>query len=261
MRAYVKDDDLNFIDVLKRVIISNIKFLFKFPITPKRILNATAIWMEEVYQITIRQSRRRPLEDYSESTQEIIRVLSKLNTHKDDFWIKYIVDIWETDQAYRNRGQDALQELNKQNLEKNPRKEVLRLFDLVESREIIGGQKPKMAFLRKILWIMLWFPRIKKIAKEFLDELNLSRINVSIEDRYWMANKWDYNYEGKTFDERMAWKEKEDESYVEPETLPERPQIAVNPPNKAFYALNSQEARKMCEGLAKVMMDNWKENQ
>lgn len=263
LRAHPRDIDLHFVDILKRAIITNIRFAVKFPITPKRLENAIFAWMGEIYDATFRNipGERKREDEYSQSSQEIRRSLERINSYGDNRWVSYIVEIWETDQAYRNRGQDALQELNKIRLKVNPRKEILRVWDLVISREVAGGQIPKMKAMRKVLWLLLWSKRFRNLITGFLMELDINEIKISIEDRYWMANRFDYNYEGKSFEERMDWKTEEDKNWVRPEKKPEVPRIGINPPNEAFYKLTEKEAEGMAEEAKQALIKSWKEKQ
>ena len=84
---------------------------------------------------------------------------------------------------------------------------------------------------------------------------------MDISDRYWVSNKFDYNYEGKTYEERIAWREQEDKDWIRPEIPPEKPQIGVYPPNEAFYKLSKKEAQTMAEATQKALMQNWEQNQ
>ena len=217
--------------------------------------------MGDIYAADDYQAHNRFVpEQYSQSTKEIVRVLSTLNPYENKEWISYIAAIWETDLAYRMRGQDILQELNKENLKKNPKKEVFRLVDFLERREIadMGGQMPKIKILKKALKIALIFPRIKSAIRSFLEELNLEEIKLDINDRYWLSNKFDYNYEGKTYEERMVWRTEEEKDWIRPEPVPEKPRISINPLNQEFFSLNEEEAEKMAEGAKKAIMDAYK---
>lgn len=272
LRAYPRDIDLHFVDLLKRAVISNIRFLVSFPITPRRFQEAIFVWMGELYDSTFRPHERRQEDEYSQSSREIRRALRKVNPSSrlnmermdgslDDRWISYGVEIWETDQAYRNRGQDGFSLLNKENLKKNPRKEILRIWDTVMSREVMGGQVPKMKAMRKVLLVLLWSPRIRNLITAFFMELDLNEIKISIEDRYWMANRFDYNYEGKTFEERMDWKAQEHENWIPAGKKAEIPHIGINPPNEAFYKLTGREAAVMAEEAKQALIKSWKEKQ
>ncbi len=263
MRGYPKGQDLHMVDVLKRVIISSIRLLETKPFTPKRFLAGIAKWMGEVYRASFRVAEQKEEKEYTESSNEVRRVLLKLNPYEDSDWVKYIVEIWETDQAYRFRPQDIIPETDFIALGKNPRKEILRLLDLVYSREIIGGQHPKISAVRKVLKIVLLFKSFRNPIVSFLKELDMDKIRLNVNDRYWCANKFDYNYEGKSYDERMAWKNEEDKNWERPVEAvePEKPRIAINTPNEAFYKLAEQEAKNMCDSTAKALMENWRKMQ
>lgn len=250
-------DALHFVDIMKRLIISSMRFVVKVPLTPKRFTNAIASWLGEMYASVFRgASEERPEGDYSQSSREFLRTLRAINTHTDDKWCRYLTEIWETDMAYRNRGQDIFPLVDLDALEKNTRKEVLRLFTITCEREVRGGQLPKMAALGKILRVALFFPRFRRMMRAFFFELNMDEIKVSIEDRYWNANKFDYNYEGKSYGERMVWRAEEEKGWKPLVVAPEKPRITVNEPNKAFYDLPTEDAEKVAEEVKQALLAN-----
>lgn len=261
MRGFPLGLDLHFVDILKRVVISSVRLIVKLPFTPKRLLQGISIWMGEVYRATFKEQNRKELVKYCISSREVRRVLLDLNPFEDSDWVRYIVEIWETDQAYRFRGQDIFPEVDKESLMKTPRKEILRLADLLASREIIGGQTPKIAAIRKILSFALLFKGFRNPIKSFLEALDMEKIKFTINDQYWCANKFDYNYEGKTYEQRMAWRNEEDKNWISPTIEPEKPRLAVNQPNQAFYDLPKAEATKMAEEVSKALIENWKTQQ
>jgi hypothetical protein len=248
---------------LKRVLLETPRFILSFPVTPKRLLNGLAKWMGEIYWADVDTRDGNRFGNLSVTSKEILRVLTKLNTYANDYWCRYIVAIWDTDQAYRNRGQDLLPEVRLNDLIKNPRKEILRVIDILIQREKgitgVSNQVPKALLLKKLAWWLLLVPRFKRMVVAFFKELNVEEIKITIEDRYWMSNKFDYNYEGKTFKERMEWRKKEDEDWIKPELPAEKPRIEINPPNLEFYQLNETEAKNMCQGMANALMENWRQ--
>ncbi len=109
----------------------------------------------------------------------------------------------QSDSAYRLRSQDGLSNLNKVSLKENPRKEILRLFDLVMSRE--NTIRHKVGQLRKLASALLLFPPILKIAYDYFNELDVSQFQPDEADRYFVARIQGYNFEGKGIEERRAW--------------------------------------------------------
>jgi hypothetical protein len=263
LRGFPTEINLHLVDCLKRPVIANIKFVTRPRFSIDGIVRAVAEWMDSIYMAVFREKYQRPDGDYSQSSREILRVLRKLNPFPFEGWIKFIVDIWEGDMAYRTRGQDGLGELDKEKLRKNPRKEILRLFNLVSGREsnIVGGQRPKMDAIRKMLWLALLSRKIVKKIATFLEEIDIEQVRFDINDKYWLANKFDYDFEGKTYEERMEWKREQEKDWIPPKVPPELPRIAINPPNKAFYDLKAEEASEMIVGTAKALRDDWLKHQ
>ena len=114
----------------------------------------------------------------------------------------------QSDSAYRIRPQDGLSNLDKAKLNENPRKEILRLFDLVMARDNTIGFKVNQ--LRKLASLLLLFPPILNIAYDYFNELDVSQFQPDEADRYFYSRIQGYNFEGKSIEERRAWADKID---------------------------------------------------
>ena len=261
---YPKQEDLGYVDTLKRVIIAGVRFLASKPFTVHRLLRGIKAWLGDIYAADHSQHPNRfPEEDYSEAAKEFLRALISTEPTEYIGWCYYLTAIWNTDQAYGLRGKDVLQNLDKNALQKHPVREIMRLVDLSIQRELTPwgpGVSDKTKTAKNILRIALFSKTIRDQMSDFLTDLNAEKMQFTTEERYWLANKFDYNYEGKSYEERMAWKEKEDEGWVAPQKEQEKPRLAINPPNKAFYELNEPDAKKMCEEAGRILFNNWKEN-
>ena len=106
----------------------------------------------------------------------------------------FIGTLVQFDSAYCWRPQDALSNLDKEKLKKSPRKEVLRLFDIAIERE--SQIKDKIQLFRKFASIILFVPKVRKFAKEYLMELDLEKIKPDTDDDYWAGRRAGYNWKG-----------------------------------------------------------------
>ena len=93
-----------------------------------------------------------------------------------------------------NGGKIYLSNLDKEKLKKSPRKEVLRLFDIAIERE--SQIKDKIQLFRKFASIILFVPKVRKFAKEYLMELDLEKIKPDTDDDYWAGRRAGYNWKG-----------------------------------------------------------------
>jgi len=136
---------------------------------------------------------------YSQPTKEIRRVLTnKINEQL----VNGISIIVESDSAYRYRMQDVLPLLNKENLLKNPIKEICRLLDILIERDE-EYMKEKWKKVKKFVKLVLIVsPKIKKLVVNILMEINIDEIKFSKEDIYWVNEFGKYNYFGKTLEQR-----------------------------------------------------------
>lgn len=110
----------------------------------------------------------------------------------------------EFDDAYRYRFQWVLAQFNK---EENVIKEIKRLLLLVAEHEIEGEQYPKKenrkyyrlrdraVALSKIVTFLKLEKTTYRFIKEFIEEVDLKEIELSIEDKYHAVSKTNFNWE------------------------------------------------------------------
>ena len=137
-------------------------------------------------------------DSYSQPVKEIRRVCGVLKI--DQNFLDAISLIVEFDSAYRYRVQDIISELNKENLIKNPKKEILRLLDIINSRERTFN--PRWNQIKKIVKVGMYIPKFRKTIVSFLKEINIDEIKFSKEDIYWTNKDFSYCYRGLTATER-----------------------------------------------------------
>jgi len=216
--------------------------------------------MGDIYSADTNQHPDRfKLDDLASPSQEILRCLILTEKTDDTRWCWYLTVVLDTDLAYGLRLRDVLQELNKEALKKNPKREIIRLVDICIARDKVIREK--LVMMRRLLKIAFLSKEFRNIIVTFLENLDIEKIRFDLNDKYWLANKFDYNYEGKTYEKRMVWKNAEDKDWKFEEIAPEKPRIAINPPNQAFYDLTAEEAQTMIVETAKVIRDDWVKHQ
>lgn len=264
LNSYPQQEDLNYLDTIKRVLMATMRFIASVPITPHKIITELQRWMGDIYSADHAQRPNRFLcENWVESTNAILDALVSCNTFENDEWCYYLAAIWDGDLAYRFRGMDVFQNLDKENLQKTPKREIMRLVDIAISRENNEVVRDKIKMARRILKIALLSKEFKNLAIKFLSMLDVVKMNFDMNDRYWLANKFDRNYGGKTYEERMTWRVEEDKDFAPEKQKKEKilPRIAINPPNQEFYDLKPDEAQEMIVGAAKALRDDWLKHQ
>lgn len=253
LRAFPVSDQLNAVGLVKRAVIATMRL--------KPTLKGILRWLGDIYGGDYGDNLKQPLERLSPATRELYRALTVINPIKEDGWIKLVTMIFDTDMAYRTRGQDMFSELRKP----VTRDEVLRLFRLVTSREVpeysadedTKSQLRKMRMMYRLLKIATLIPPYRKFIINIFKGIDPEKMKFDINDRYWLANKYDYNFEGKTYEERMKWKEEEDKTYIPIEKPPLKPDIHILQPNQAFYNLTRNEAEQMAEKTRKFIIENY----
>lgn len=103
--------------------------------------------------------------------------------------------ILEFDNAYRFRFQDIIGELDKEALQKNASKELIRLLTLMQSREKEQTVKDTWTLLKTFLPYALFLNRgIKKKIVAILSSLDLSLVRFSKEDKNYCIPRKDYTF-------------------------------------------------------------------
>lgn len=115
---------------------------------------------------------------------------------------------FEYDNAYRWRLQDLAGETTLEALLDNLPKELNRLIGILESRETveIGGKIDLTLRFKNAIVPLVWawrIPALRKRLKNALKELDLQSMRMDEADIYHSNNYADYNFKGKTIDERM----------------------------------------------------------
>jgi len=162
-------------------------------------------WLGYIFEINMVLLKE---EHYSQPTKEVRRVLKgKI----DQRLLDAIALIIESDMAYRYRFQDIVSEINKDAFEKNPIKEIKRLFEIMKSRELLLESASNK--FKRFVPILLFYLRINrgltKQIKDIVRDLNIDEIKPSIEDIYWMNYPSGYNYRGLSNEVRKKLYEQE----------------------------------------------------
>lgn len=150
-------------------------------------------------------------EYYCKSGKEIYRAFGEVisDTGDDDrLWefLKYFCHIWEFDHMYRYIGQDLLGELNKEALNRNPRKEILRLIDIGIQRTKLDDKFIKTKWKKLRLLISLGMLLRRDLFKElimFLKEVNKEKVQLDDGDYCHCLRRINYNFKGKSLYEKI----------------------------------------------------------
>jgi hypothetical protein len=131
-------------------------------------------------------------EYWQRPVRELRRVLLK---HFPQELADAVVMVIEYDNAYKLPLQDILPEFNKANLTGyfSARREIMRVCDIFYQRGDIGYQQ-KITALRSMLSIALLIPKINKLARDILLELDMDKVRMNDDDKYWASHRVDYKY-------------------------------------------------------------------
>ncbi len=134
----------------------------------------------------------------------VFNFLATLGVYSDTAYVtgKIFANIVEYDDAYRYRLEDIMAETTITKLYLNPRKEFLRLLDILISRENPGDVIFKVKKLRKLLSVFFRLPKVRKALQNTVLHMTLENLQPDEPDKYWMNMRGDYNFGGIPFKDR-----------------------------------------------------------
>jgi hypothetical protein len=129
-----------------------------------------------------------------------ILIKSKIDETNSRQLAEHLSYVIEYDTAYKTRLQDLFNETTPDKI--TTRKEIKRLLNLFVSR----NKDKDVIKYKKFVFILtfaLLIPKVKRIFKESLAHINWKNLCPDEIDKYWMSMKVEYDYEGKTLEERL----------------------------------------------------------
>lgn len=119
-----------------------------------------------------------------------------------------LATIFQNDDAYTTPAQDVLSETTKEELLKNPRKEILRLARIYQERsKAINGDGnsagDRILSVAKALSLLLYIPKFKKAFRFALENVNFDWFQYDAWDWYWALTRKDYNSFGIPWEKRV----------------------------------------------------------
>lgn len=143
------------------------------------------------------------------SLKKITRIFIEqlgLKFSEDTMWnIQHsIVSIFEYDDAYRFRFQDIFTEASHSALISRPYREIRRLAKIAKKRENTHAVRAIGTF-SQLLSVMVLYPPVRRAFKRAIRSLTVDefkKLQLDNADRYHVLMRGDYNYTGRTFEER-----------------------------------------------------------
>lgn len=148
---------------------------------------------------------------YCDAIRELYRAFSEgfdpdEKTHEFRIQVRDLVCMFlEFDNAYRYRIQDVLPELDKEALRKHPRRELIRLCDLMASRETTQEIRDTWKLLKICAEYYLLFDRkTLRLVVDTLSRIDLEKITLSVEDKQFCRPRTDYNFKFVTEEKNVS---------------------------------------------------------
>lgn len=231
-KGYPDKETVERVDLIKRVFMASVRLLNKSPfryfvsimflLFRKRVIKNLIYWFVNIFEQYLGKIQL-PLKEFNVFPRELIRVGLKLAEDVSDEPSKFpdagqtyrdriqrlvycFAMIMEYDNAYRWRVQDILGNLDKDNLKKNPTKEIKRLFNIFIERDF--GIQDRIILIRKIVLFLLYVnKKFRTLATQFLMELDIDKVKLDEADFYFCLMRKSYNYRGLNFSSRMKIKD------------------------------------------------------
>ncbi len=144
---------------------------------------------------TVERFRLKPLR-YADAVRELHRAFSKEESDEMRHQLRDVACmLLEMDNAYRYRFQDIIVELDQAALRKRPFREVKRIMELLSERETTQEVKDTWRLVSYFLpFLLLVNPPFRKALVEVLGSLDLEKVALSIEDRFYCEKRLDYKF-------------------------------------------------------------------
>lgn len=165
------------------------------------------------YAILVTDPRRMQPQYYKEFCRELLKFVdiflkalgvSKVVSERTA-WI--MAELAERDNAYQWRAQDLASEMSVGELIKNPRKEIMRVMELLKQREKKSQKLIKTAesFVKIFCW-MLYLPRFRKAWNEALKIIDFKNFQYDDIDKHQVMQYAGYDFFGIPYEARkQAW--------------------------------------------------------
>lgn len=183
--------------------------------------NKGATWGNNSFEVELKRAMNVVLEW---ETTRITQNIKAKDLLMENYWVNYdkrlqfyflVANLAEfiyfflaNDTAYRFRAQDLFEELDQGKAYENPRKEVNRLFDILIQREHkrLGASQIKKYKTAKVLINLLFIfnKRFQRLMREFLVEVDRSKVILDENDWYFCLRREQYNFRGKSIEDRLA---------------------------------------------------------
>lgn len=183
------------------IVTGYISLLFLF--ARKRLICIAEEFMDEFIIHRVVKHFDFPAHEYSYPVQAI-REAIRLGTQTKTIWTgliqkfgRFLCLFLQCDFAYRFRVQDAFAFVNHQNALRDGGRELLRLFDILISRETASGIGYKWRFIKQVLRLAFFFsPSLSKAVGLVLANLDNKQVKMDENDWYFSLRYISYNFGG-----------------------------------------------------------------
>ena len=205
-KGFVTPEAIGATNIAKKGIMTFIRFL-PFPTrkSVERWIHSYADFADQVLSPYYLQDIRytpiaQELKKFIETFLKILKIDSENSAKR---FAKAFATLIEYDSAYRYRIEDILSETTKDKLLDNPRKEVLRLFEIFKTREPRKHLIKKFGLFVSPLSLVLWIPFVKKAFKEAVRNVDVKKMQLDEADRYYILRFDRYKFLGRTVEDRL----------------------------------------------------------
>jgi hypothetical protein len=205
-RGYAEQEAIFANNIVKRLIIKGLPLLNMFRSTEVIIENFTDIAWKVMSPYILKYDYLSPFsKELHNLTLNFINAMGIEGKVASRF-TKIIAHLFEYDNAYRLRLEDLFNETNPEELTKNTRKEIARLLEINRVREVRhkDNVSSKFKLVANLIGLVIYLPKINKAFKKALLECDYKKLCVDNIELYWMCHRTDYDFLGKTYEDRVT---------------------------------------------------------
>lgn len=113
-----------------------------------------------------------------------------------------LAHIFEYDNAYRFRLQDLFSETSREMLMRSPIATLTSLIGISKQRDSATVSQ-KMDRFGTIICMALFIPRIRRAFIDAIAQSDFPKLQLDVEDKYWLCMRKDYNFMGMNYEQRQ----------------------------------------------------------
>jgi hypothetical protein len=213
LKGFVKADVLFKANMIKSLFIESIRVVSKWYLLPFILLIDKKQLLFAFNRIGFRMVSDKLLLDkhLTSFSQEFLKIIAtflkeigfdELNSQRFAEIFTFLID---QDNAYRLRLEDLFSATSKENLIKNPYKEIKRLSRIMVERDTCPPVAQKFGNVANLVALSLLIPLYKKAFVKSIEKSDFKKLQLDEIDTYWTSIRGDFYFNNLSLEDRLEY--------------------------------------------------------